>query len=73
MALPEKEEQHVKDMTEVRPKLVKGAFYRLAIKLSVKRTTFQLTPELVRAINKLPPVRETVDLQILEELRRYDP
>src|SRR2546425_7286384 len=37
--------QHVKEMTEIRPKLVKGAFYRLAIKLSVKRTTFQRSEE----------------------------
>jgi len=71
-ALPEKEEGHVKQMAEARPALVRGAYYRLVIKLSIKRATFQLTPELVRAYKRLPPVEETFDLKILEELARRD-
>lgn len=73
-ALPEKETERVRQMAEVRPQMVKGAFYRLMIKLSIKRVTFELTPEMIRAYGgKLPPVEETFDLEIIEEFRSYDP
>jgi hypothetical protein len=39
-SLPEKEESHVKQMSDVRPKLVKGALYRIVITLSIKPSNF---------------------------------
>lgn len=73
LPLPEKEEDHVRQMSDVRPQLVKGAYYRLMITLSIKRVAFQLTPEIVQAYKKLPPVEDTFDLKILEEMSPYKP